>query len=311
MYTLFAERVMNYESVTNMNFRKIIFKSIRYTGVPFLIREIVQRKKVTIVLFHDIDPIKSDIHFRALNEKYTIISLKRYLDSFEDGTFEQLPPKSLIITVDDGNKNNYFLKPLLKKYDIPVTIFLCAGIVGTNRHFWFSHGLKTDTIEKLKHLSNEQRLNHLKKFGYTDQKEFDDRQALSKSEIEDLSKSVDFQSHTLFHPILPKCTDEEAYKEIALSRKTLKEQYNFETDVLSYPNGDYGEREILFAKKAGYRYGITLDAGYNDSKTDPFRLKRFSIRDDSDIDELLVKASGLWWYLRRWQRSLKQRIKQI
>jgi len=300
---------MNYENVTNMDYRKIIFKSIRYTGAPYLIREIIQRKKVTIILFHNIDPIKSDIHFRVLNEKYTIISLKRYLDSVENNTLKLLPPKSLVITFDDGKKNNYLLKSLLKKYNIPVTIFLCAGIVGTNKHFWFSHGLKSHTIEKLKNLPNAQRLDYLKNFGYTDENEFEDRQALSKAEIEDLTKIVDFQSHTMSHPILPKCTDEETYKEITLSKKILEEQYNLEIYVLSYPNGDYGEREILFAKKAGYRYGITLDAGYNDSKTDPFKLKRFSIRDDSDVDELLVKASGLWMYLRHWRRSLKQRIK--
>lgn len=281
-----------------MDYRKILFKSIRYTGAPFLIRETIQKKKVTIVLFHDIDLIKTEIHFRVLNEKYNIISLKEYFDAIENSSFKLLPPKSLIITVDDGLKNNYLLKSLLKEYNIPVTIFLCAGIVGTNKHFWFRHGLARHTIEKLKHLPNAQRLDFLKKYGYTDEKEFSDCQALSQAEIEDLINIIDFQSHTISHPILPKCTDEEAYKEITLSKKILEEHYNLEVYALSYPNGDYGEREILFAKKAGYRYGITLDAGYNDSKTDPFKLKRLSIRDGSDVDELIVKASGLWMYIR-------------
>lgn len=288
-----------------MDYIKIIFKLLRYTGTPFLIREFIQRKNVTIILFHDIDPVRFEAHLKVLKQKYNIISLKEYLNWRESKTFNSLPLKPLIITFDDGRKNNYSLKPILKKYNVPVTIFLCAGIVGTNKHFWFSHGLKKRTMEKLKGLPNVQRLDFLEKCGYTQEKEFECRQALSKAEIEDLKEIVDFQSHLLYHPILPKCTDNEAYEEITISKKILEEKYNLEIYVISYPNGDYGERDILFAKKAGYRYGITVDAGYNDLKTDPFKLKRFSIRDNADVDELLVKASGLWIFIMKFCKQSK------
>lgn len=228
-----------YKSVIDMDNVKIIFKLLRYTGTPFLIREILQRKKVTMLLFHDIDPIKCENQFKVLRKKYNIISLKEYFDSRENNTFKSLPSKSLIITIDDGNKNNYLLKPILKKYNIPVTIFLCAGIVGTNKHFWFSHNLNKRTIEELKNLPNSQRLNFLNKYGYTEEKEFCSRQALSKDEIENLKEFVDFQSHTIYHPILPKCTEKEAQKEITLSKKYWKKSiilkhmyYHIQTETM-------------------------------------------------------------------------------
>jgi poly-beta-1,6-N-acetyl-D-glucosamine N-deacetylase len=287
-----------------MNHQKIIFKLLRCTGAPFLIREIIQRKNVTILLFHDMDPVKADTSFKVLSEKYNIISLKEYLNAREKGTLKSLPPKSLIITFDDGKKNNYLLKPLFRKYNIHATIFLCAGIVGTNKHFWFSHVSELDTKEKFKLLSDEERLSLLKKYGYTEEKKFDDCQALSKSEIEDLKGIVDFQSHSIYHPVLTKCTDEKAYEEITLSKKMLEDHYDLEISAFSYPNGDYGEREILYAKKAGYKYGITADVGYNDSNTDLFKLKRITARDDADIDELLVKATGLWIYLKKFVKRI-------
>lgn len=275
-----------------------VFTLIRYTGLPLIIRETLQRRKVTIILFHDINPIKADICFRELGKRYNIIPLEQYISARKKGSLKDLPPKSLIMTIDDGKRNNYALKELLDKHNVPITIFLCAAIVGTNKHFWFSHDMNGYNIEKLKKISNQQRLDFQKKYGFEQDKEYEDRQALSKKEIEELANKVDFQSHTLYHPILPECDDEEAYQEIAHSKELLETCYGMDISVLSYPNGDYGRREIDFAKKAGYECAITVDPGYNDLTTDLYKLKRFSIGDNSDVDELVVKASGIWQFLK-------------
>ncbi|WP_445474215.1 polysaccharide deacetylase family protein [Methanococcoides methylutens] len=276
------------------------FLLLRLTGIPFFIREIIQRKKVTIVLFHDISLDRIDMHLRVLRSKYNIIPLQDYVRAKEAGTVDQLPPRSLIITLDDGHKSNYQLKPLLEKYHIHATIFLCSGIVDTNRHFWWLHKISNDhSREELKKIPNKDRLEILRGFGFEETKEFDERQALSKNEIADMKAMVDFQSHTVFHPILPNCTTEEAHREISQSKKDLEEKYGLKVYALSYPNGDYSDRDISIAKKEGYTCGITVDVGFNSQDTDIFKLKRFSIRDGADINELLVKASGLWWYLEK------------
>ena len=48
------------------------------------------------------------------------------------------------------------------------------------------------------------------------------------------------------------------------------------------------------AKEAGYSCGVTVDSGYNDTHTDLFRIKRFSVNDAKSITELMVKASGIY-----------------
>jgi peptidoglycan/xylan/chitin deacetylase (PgdA/CDA1 family) len=280
--------------------RKIPFLLLRLTGIPFFVREVIQRKKVTIVLFHDISSDRVDMHLRVLRSKYNIISLQDYVRAKEAGRVDELPPKSLIITLDDGHKSNYELKPLLERYDVPATIFLCSGIVDTKRHFWWYHKIGNDySLKDLKNIPNKERLEILRGFGFEETKEFDDREALSKNEIEDMKLMVDFQSHTVFHPVLPNCATEEAYKEISQSKKDLEERYGLKIYALSYPNGDYSDREISIAKKEGYTCGITVDVGFNSQDTDIFKLKRFSIRDGADINELLVKASGIWRYLKK------------
>ena len=113
-----------------------------------------------------------------------------------------------------------------------------------------------------------------------------------------MSSFVNFQSHTLFHPILPNCTDEEAKREIINSKLILESDYKLRINAIAYPNGDYSERDILLCKEAGYECGITVDHGFNTIDTDLFRLKRFSINDTNNIDELIVRASGVYSFFK-------------
>lgn len=229
--------------------RKLVFILLRPTLIPFFIREVIQRKRITILLYHDIKPEIADIHFKILKSKYSIISLKGYVKAKKLGKVDKLPPKSLIITFDDGHKSNYELETILEKYNIPAPIFLCSGIVGTKRHFWFRHGIGNNTCEYVKNISDKKRLEILRKFGFEERKEFNDRQALSKNEIQEMKDIVDFQSHTMFHPLLPKCSSEIVHKEIVQSKKDLEENYGLKIYAVSYPNGDYCDREISIAKK--------------------------------------------------------------
>ena len=266
------------------------------TLIPLFIREFVQRKKVTIILYHNLKPEQADKHFKILKSKYNIISLKDYIKKRKLGK-DNLPSKSLIITFDDGYKSVYQLKSILKKYKIHVTIFLCSRIVGTNRHFWWDYDIDKNKREYLKNIPDKKRLEILRKLGFEEEKEFEDRQTLSKDEIEEMKNIVDFQSHTMFHPILPNCNTERAYEEISQSKIDLENNYGLKIYALSYPNGNYSEREITIVKEAGYECAVTVDLGFNSKNTDLFRLKRICIDDVADVDELLVTVSGLWDFL--------------
>jgi peptidoglycan/xylan/chitin deacetylase (PgdA/CDA1 family) len=134
--------------------------------------------------------------------------------------------------------------------------------------------------------------------GHVDTKEYETRQALSCDEIAEMKSLVDFQSHGVFHPVLPACSDERARCEVFESKKTLEHRWGLEICALAYPNGDYSDREISLLRSAGYTCGLTLDPGFNDSATDSFCLRRIPLPDDAGISELIVKASGLWASLR-------------
>jgi peptidoglycan/xylan/chitin deacetylase (PgdA/CDA1 family) len=291
--------------------RKVAFALLRWTGLPFLFREMIQRDKTTIILFHDPTPEVADGHFRALKSRYNIIGLHDYVEARQRGSVAQLPCRALIITLDDGCKGNYDLLPVLARHSIPATVFLSTGLAGTDRHFWFEHDVGTHGHQALKQVPDEERLRLLRKAGFEETRAFPDRHALSGAEIEEMKAVVDFQSHTRFHPILPNCSAEKAWEEIYQSKLDLERDHGVQVYALAFPNGDYSEREIAMAAEAGYQCAVTIDVGYNTTDTDLFRLRRLGLTDEADINELLVKTSGLWGYLRKMWQMLFRRQRAI
>ena len=273
-------------------FRRVAFAILRFSGLPLLIRATVQRGAVTIVLFHDPEPGLFARQIAALKRRYSIVSLQSYLDWRAGNASRRLPAKSLIVTFDDGHKGNAALLETLRSEGVPATILLCSGVVGTRRRFWFQHGLPDGEVQKLKLVPDDSRVRTLEHHGFSAEAEFEGRQALSHAEVRSLEPHVDFQAHTVTHPILPNCSSEKAEAEIGHSKKQL-EGLGLTINTLSYPNGDYTTRDTAALERAGYTCGITVDPGYNTGETDLFRLRRIGVDDKASPAELIVKASGL------------------
>ena len=85
-------------------------------------------------------------------------------------------------------------------------------------------------------------------------------------------KFIDFQSHSVTHPILPMCDDNKALYEIKQSKIFLEQEYGFCISSFAYPNGDFTSREKKILKKSGYLCGVSGIHGYN-KKNDDFRLQ--------------------------------------
>ena len=282
----------------NRLFRPAVFGLLRFSGLPLLIRELWQRDKVTIVVYHALEAARAEAHFVALRRHYNVISLSDFLEARSGQMTERLPPKALIITFDDGHRSNYELAPLIRRHRFPITIFVCSGIVGTYRHYWWLETNDSDEAQALKALPDEQRVQALLRRGHEDRREYGTRQSLSRDEIAEMRSTVDFQSHTVFHPILPACSIERATREVIESKETLESEHGLRIYALAYPNGDYSHREVGLLQNAGYTCGLTMDAGFNDSETDPFRLRRVALPDDGGVNEVIVKISGLWAWLK-------------
>ncbi len=279
-------------------------------GIPFFVREWFYRNKTAILLYHDVQPDVFTKHVSYLLCHYKIISLDLLVSAIHNKDLSEIPPKSVVITIDDGHAGNIALLPIIMQYDISPTIYVCTQIINTHRHFWFRiPTLSKKKKEHLKRLPNAERLTHLSQTSnFEPEKEYEDRQALSLNEMKQMMHYVDFQPHTQFHPILPNCTETECKQEILGSKIDLEKHLSIECHHFSYPNGNYTEREIEFVKAAGFRSARTVDIGWNRSDTSPYQMKTIPISDDAGLIRFRAELTGIPQQIGKWVNTILWRI---
>jgi peptidoglycan/xylan/chitin deacetylase (PgdA/CDA1 family) len=104
-----------------------------------------------ILGYHRISAVQDDVYevcvspenlarqMESLRKYAHPLSLSKLVQGLKEGF---LPPKSVAVTFDDGYADNFYAaKPILEKYDIPATVFICTGYMG--REFWW------DELERL------------------------------------------------------------------------------------------------------------------------------------------------------------------
>ena len=125
--------------------KRIIAATLYYGGFVGLIK--TSQKESIIVGYHRILPSNSkerdfiqpgmyvtletfEKHISYLSRNYNIISLKDILK-------EKKAHRACVVTFDDGWADNYkYAFPVLKRYNIPATIFLATKKVGTSEWPW-------------------------------------------------------------------------------------------------------------------------------------------------------------------------------
>lgn len=280
--------------------KEIMAYLIVFSLISFFIRNFIARNKVTILLYHDPKTKTLEKHLIYLTKKYNLIELNELITALNNKNWNKIPKYPLIITFDDGHKDNYKLIKLFDKYKVKPTIYVCTKIVNSLKSFWFK--IIDDQNKKfLKELNQSDREKLLKeKFNF--EKDYENiqnkRQSLSLKEIKEMKKHVTFESHSRYHPILPRCNDKESFNEISKSKSDLKKITNKIFKNFSFPNGDYSKREIVYLKKSGYKSARTCDIGWNNLQTNPFSLKTCLISDNASLTMLKAQVSGVTGFLR-------------
>jgi len=271
---------------------------VRFSGFPWLIRAIVARRRATIVVYHDPAPDTLDRHLAYLTSRYRVITLDQLAEALQVREWSKIPKRALVVTVDDGHRGNRRLTNVFAKHGVVPTLYLCSQIVATHRGFWFQ---KCDSAfsQGMKRLPQADRLEQLfDHSGFSVTKEYPDATALSASELQAMESQFDYGAHTRFHPILTLCSDAECETEIRGSRSDLEARFGKPCKHFSYPNGDYTDREVDFARRAGFASARTTEVGWNGPNTDPYRLRVTGVTDDASINMLAVQLSGIPAYLR-------------
>jgi len=279
--------------------RAFLLAAVRYSGAAWIARHTIQSHRVTVLAYHDPEPGVFERHIALLESMYTIVSLETLLSMLRGNDLRSLPPRALVVTLDDGWAGNTRLLPVVRRHRIRPALFVTTAIAGTHRHFWWTHAPDPAERERAKTLPEDERLRALAASGFDRDADYPDRQALSLDEISEMSVWADVEGHTRSHPILPRCTDEQAEREIAGSADEVERMTGRRPRAFAYPNGDRSARDVGLVRKAGYEAAFTVEPGYVSAASDPYALPRIVVGDDVGATELIARASGVFGALAR------------
>jgi peptidoglycan/xylan/chitin deacetylase (PgdA/CDA1 family) len=278
-------------------FQYLLFRIIFYSKIHVLSRIFIQKNKVSILLFHECDDSVFEKIILYLKSNYQIISLKSYIN-------KKINLKSkkpyLIITFDDGCVSNFKLLKTTKKHNIPITVYLIHDYLRRSTPFWWNYdNLTLQEIEHLKTISNKDRISiiNAKKLRINN---IEQRDSLDIKEIAKMNNYFDFQCHTMSHPILTNCDEEEVITELKDSKQKISLILKKDVNHFAYPNGNYDKNIIKYLKLFGYKSAVTVEFGLNQVEVNSFfELKRIIIGDGKDFISSIVCASAVYGYLKK------------
>jgi len=165
----------------------------------------------------------------------------------------------VVVTFDDGYKDNlYTAAPILKKNNIPFTVFVTTDYVGSDDSLY----LNKNELIQLANISG-----------------------------------VTIGSHGKTHSRLTHCSNTELRNELVSSRNYLEDLLDREVNFLSYPHGDADSRVKDMAIEAGYVLASTSRFSINQSGQDLLMLNRVNVLSSDSCDLLTMKIEGDWdWY---------------
>lgn len=269
-------------------------------------------------------------HVEAARTHFRPLALAELTRRLADGA---IPSRSVVFTFDDGYVDNLAeAKPVLERHDVPATVFVVSGYVGSGRRFWWDEleracdapglpdrlalniggavrtwevadGRRRDLFRSLRGAFGRledcerdellARLGTLAGFAPTGSVE-----TLTADELLQLADGglIEIGAHTVTHPCLAGLPRKRQLAEIAESRRQLEAILSREVRLFSYPFGSYGRTTAACAQRAGLTCACTIEGGGVGVSTNRFRLPRVHV-DDWPADELIERVAA---YLDVW-----------
>lgn len=241
-----------------------------------------------------VSPEQFEMQMRFLANCFNVVSLGQVLESVDGG--DSLPDQSVLVTFDDAYSNiGANAWPILRKLDLPVTIFVATAYPSLEKRFFWWDQLRSalsetnvkflaipeigsfkldDRNQKLrayKRLRNILKSNSPEKAADILEKIIQKTgEPLMRSEVMDwdeikalASEGVQFASHTRNHPVLTQIDRVQLEMELSGSAEDLERMTGSSPPAIAYPGGFYNDKVIEIAKSLGYQLGFTTETRNN------------------------------------------------
>ncbi|WP_390593344.1 polysaccharide deacetylase family protein [Simiduia litorea] len=259
------------------------------------------RKNTKILMYHRVinnpfvpavTPEEFDRHMGYLKRHFNVLPIRELLKAQASG---EVPNNAIAITFDDGHQDFYtHAWPILKKYNLPATLYVTTGFIDNQCWLWpdllrhillttpaqhvVADGINTLPLTEAKvlstwntiasyclNLSSDERTQYISNLA--SQLNVDIAQkpsplfcGVSWDNLREMaSEGLDVGSHTVSHRILSNLSDEELTTELATSKQRIEDELGNNCTGICYPNGmlvDISPSVDALSLASGYRYGV-------------------------------------------------------
>lgn len=231
---------------------------------------VARQVRVPVLMYHYLStpPADADIYRRDLSvppelfaahldrlvaEGYTTVSLHQVLDSLQRGV--PLPEKPVVLTFDDGYRDNYVNAfPLLKERGMQATIFVVTDFMDEERPEYLTWAMAREM----------------------------------------LAAGIAIESHGRNHVSLERKDDDYLVWQALGSLETIEYELGVRPRFVSYPAGEYDQRTIDVFRSAHYWAGFTTRQGASLDNQHLFELPRIRVRNTTTPDDLIRLLSLDW-----------------
>ena len=190
---------------------------------------------------------------RIAAEGYTVIRLNDLIAYLAQGT--PLPAKSVVITFDDGYRDNYEnALPLLREHGMSATFFIVMEFINRERPEYLTWPMVQEMA----------------------------------------AAGMSIEAHGVDHTTLRGRSRADLEFQALRSYETLQNEVGIRAHFISYPAGEFDEQTITVFQSAGYWAGFTTIQGATHHSDDLFRLPRVRIRSTTTPDELAQLLALDW-----------------
>ncbi|MFZ0927659.1 MAG: polysaccharide deacetylase family protein [Syntrophobacteraceae bacterium] len=308
----------------------LLRRMIHISGVNTILR-LIHRSYPRIIMFHQIQPAgcRNSKGLPAQDFLSYLKYIKKHFDPIKitdlvsykhkNGVF---PSNAVAITFDDGYRSFYDLAwPLLKRMEMPATVFVIPQLVRQDAWLWpdrvaflYESGYGKLTSESLTDL-----ISRLKTMAATERNSFigeiqtvsgislpgtipEDYRLMSWEQLREICQSglIEIGSHTLTHPILTNESLDTCWAELLQSRLILQAELGIPASSFCYPNGqpgDYSLEHCEMLGKAGYTCGIASHFGFVTAKSNIMCMPRIT-GDHEDIYSFYKYLDGFEYMMR-------------
>lgn len=201
-----------------------------------------------------VSPRRFEAHLRYLQQAgYTTITLDDLLYHLTRG--RPLPPKPIIITFDDGYRDNYTNAfPLLRKYGFTATFFIITDLVNQGHPQY----LTWDMVREMR------------------------------------AAGMRFGAHGRTHIDLSEADYDQLVWQALGSTEVFQVELGEPARYIAYPSGRYDEEVIAIYRSAHYWAGLTTRQGTRQDSAHPFELQRIRVHHTTTVEQLARLLAMDW-----------------